>query len=255
MKSSSSALTTKEPQRGPCVASDNRMPRRVLYSTGFTRSHFVPLGFLAMALAVMPLDIPLACFVHEIRAAETPYWFRSLAKTCSLSEVISHGIGVMMVLLGVYALDREHRQVLPRLLACSFVSGLLALACKSLIVRKRPLHFTPEYLAGHVTETFGSWLPWMTDGAASNDLRSFPSAHTATAFGLAVGLSWLYPQARWFFFLIASLAACQRIVVEAHFMSDVIIGCAIGIALALLFVGPGHLGRLFAWLEQPRESI
>ena len=157
---------------------------------------------------------------------------------------------VLLVLFGLFVLDRARFRFIPRLLSCSLLAGLLAVVCKALVVRARPSVFVSEYLAGRATESFDRWLPYLTEGVTGSPFNSFPSAHTATAIGLAIGLSWLYPHARWYFFVLAFLAACQRIVVEAHYISDILVGGAIGSAFALLCIGPGYLGRLFTWLEQ-----
>jgi len=250
MESPTSLLASTTHRREPCPEFGAESPRRGLYSTGFTRAHVMSLAFVVLAFVVMPVDVPVACYLHNMRTGQPPYWFRVVEKICNLSEIISHGQGVLIVLLGVVALDHARRRTVPRLLACSLLVGLMAALCKMFIVRVRPAQFAPEYLAGHVAESFGRWLPFLTDGPAGSQFKSFPSAHTATAIGLAIGLSWLYPHARWYFFLLVFLAACQRVVVEAHYVSDVVAGCAVGSAFALLCIGPGHLGRLFAWLER-----
>ena len=252
---STTSLLTSITTRDPCPDFGTELSRRGLYSTGFTRAHVMSLAFVLLAFVVMPMDVPVACYLHSVHTGQLPYWFCAVEKMCNLSEIISHGQGVLIVLLGIMALDRARRRSIPRLLACSLLAGLLAALCKSLIVRVRPAHFAPEYLAGHATESFGRWLPFLTDDLVGSHLKSFPSAHTATAIGLAIGLSWLYPHARWYFFVLAFLAACQRVVVEAHYISDVLAGCAVGSAFALLCTGPGHLGRLFSRLERSRQGI
>jgi membrane-associated phospholipid phosphatase len=67
-------------------------------------------------------------------------------------------------------------------------------------------------------------------------------------------LSWLYPNGRRLFPLVAALVACQRIEASAHFLSDVLCGAAIGylVATALLRIGP--LQRCFEFWEQRWKS-
>ena len=55
----------------------------------------------------------------------------------------------------------------------------------------------------------------------------FPSAHAATAVGLAIALGVLYPRGRWLFIAFAFLAGLQRIEAQAHFASDVLAGAAV----------------------------
>ena len=66
----------------------------------------------------------------------------------------------------------------------------------------------------------------------SYDFQAFPSAHSATAFGFALGLSWLFPKGRWYFFALAILAASQRVLSLAHWTSDVFFGAAVGLLVS-----------------------
>ncbi len=86
-----------------------------------------------------------------------------------------------------------------------------------LVARTRPLAFDFHH---DVWATFGRWLP------ATSVAQSFPSGHTATAAGLALGLAAMYPKGRWLFLLLAVLVGCQRIECGAHFLSDVLCGAA-----------------------------
>lgn len=69
---------------------------------------------------------------------------------------------------------------------------------------------------------------------------SMPSGHTVSAFAIAVGLGYFLPKWRDLLLLIAALIGVSRIVLGAHFVSDVVVGAAIGMASAYL------LQRLFA---------
>jgi undecaprenyl-diphosphatase len=76
----------------------------------------------------------------------------------------------------------------------------------------------------------------MLFGGDSSKMQAFPSAHTATAFGLAIGLTWLYPRGRWLFATFAVLVACQRIQSGAHFLSDTFFGAALGCVVAAVCI-------------------
>ncbi len=99
-------------------------------------------------------------------------------------------------------------------------------------------------LTGTVWSTFGHCFSALGVGSAG---QSFPSAHTATAAGLAAALTWLYPQGRLLFPLLAILVGCQRIVCGAHYLSDVCIGAAAGCLVAQFFL---RVGRLPAWFDR-----
>ncbi len=82
--------------------------------------------------------------------------------------------------------------------------------------RQRP--FIPVLRAVVVGKKPGTW--------------SFPSGHTANAFGAAWILSRVWPQGAPVFLTLASLVGLSRIYVGVHYPSDVLFGAAAGISLA-----------------------
>jgi lipid A 4'-phosphatase len=65
-----------------------------------------------------------------------------------------------------------------------------------------------------------SWRP---------DHWSFPSGHTATIVALAAALWWLWPRHLLFYVSVAALVAASRVVVGAHYPSDVIAGALVAV--------------------------
>jgi undecaprenyl-diphosphatase len=63
------------------------------------------------------------------------------------------------------------------------------------------------------------------------DKFSFPSGHTMTAFSIALVVSYFYPALEGTLFFIAFSIAVSRIVLGMHFLSDVLAGIVLGIAL------------------------
>ena len=63
---------------------------------------------------------------------------------------------------------------------------------------------------------------------------SFPSGHATTICSLALALSLLYPRLRWIWIVIALLVSMSRVVIGAHYVSDVIMGAYVGIFTAFL---------------------
>ena len=132
----------------------------------------------------------------------------------------------------------------------AYGAGISADVVKLLIGRYRPSHFfAMDMQSPHVEDTFAGLMTWLTDGL-DRSLQSFPSAHTATAFGLAIGLVRIYPRARWLFFCLATLAAVQRLEAGAHFLSDVCAGAALGLFVAGLATDRRVLGGWFDRLEK-----
>jgi len=156
--------------------------------------------------AALAVDLPVLAFCRRGRVPG------DLRKLFDFAEVFAHGIGVACIVLTVLVLDRARRRHLPRLLACAFGSGLIAIVSILMVARTRPRNTEFQ----RIWYTFVGWCPWLTSADAQqafdSSFQSFPSAHTATGVGFAVGLSVLYPQGRWLFAFFAVLAAMQRVV-------------------------------------------
>ena len=203
---------------------------------------WLPLALLAAAAAALAVDCSLAqWFSHR-------HYSSHLAELMDMSEVFGHGLGVMVLVAIVYQLDVGRRRALPRVLFCSLGAGVTANGVKMLIARTRPRFFDFEE---SVAATFNGWFPLGSGGAP---WQSFPSAHVATAVGLAVALAWLYPRGRWAFATLAVMVGCQRMHSQSHYLSDVLVGAAVGLAVGRACLGPGWLARQFDRLEAPRKA-
>jgi len=63
------------------------------------------------------------------------------------------------------------------------------------------------------------------------DQFSFPSGHTMTAFSITLVVSFFYPGLEGMLFFLAVSIAVSRIVLGMHFLSDVLAGAVLGVAL------------------------
>jgi undecaprenyl-diphosphatase len=63
------------------------------------------------------------------------------------------------------------------------------------------------------------------------DKFSFPSGHTMTAFSIALVVGYFYPALQGTLFFVAFSIAVSRIVLGMHFLSDVLAGIVLGVAL------------------------
>lgn len=70
------------------------------------------------------------------------------------------------------------------------------------------------------------------DGEHKRSNASFPSSHAANAFALAAVFARRWKRPGPVFWVVASIAAFSRIYLNRHFLSDVLIGAAIGVACA-----------------------
>src|SRR6185437_4617967 len=74
-----------------------------------------------------------------------------------------------------------------------------------------------------------------TWGSPHANAWSFPSGHSVTVAALAVALYAIYPPAWPAYALLALAVMASRIILDQHYLSDVIAGFYIGIAFALAF--------------------
>jgi membrane-associated phospholipid phosphatase len=91
--------------------------------------------------------------------------------------------------------------------------GLVVTVVKRLIGRVRPS------VVGPFAYVPFSWRP---------DYASMPSGHATTAFAVAVAFGALWPRARPLLWLYALLIALSRVIIAAHYPSDVIAGACVG---------------------------
>jgi membrane-associated phospholipid phosphatase len=102
------------------------------------------------------------------------------------------------------------------------VSGVGTLFVKWIFGRFRPRMYFSEGLYG-----FNFFNP-------SEDMNSFPSGHAATAMSFSLALSFLFPRYRVPLCCVGLLVAVSRTVTTAHFLSDTVMGCWIGIVTVCL---------------------
>jgi len=218
------------------MPSERRSCRRLL----------LPLLLAIAGFAAFAIDVPVATSFRQWNSPrhQTVTDYLGYLNTF---EPFGHGLGVVFVLFVLHQLARNRRWALPRVLACALAAGGAADLLKMLVIRTRPYNLAVDF-HGTVWATFGQWFPLL---GGESGTQSFPSAHTATACGLAAALIWLYPNGRLLFTSLAVLVGCQRVVACAHYPSDVLFGAATGCLVAVLLLHVGRLPPLFDRWESP----
>jgi membrane-associated phospholipid phosphatase len=112
-----------------------------------------------------------------------------------------------------------------RLRAALFVlmTGLICLLgnlLKWTVGRLRPFRFQPDVdkaLPFSLDPFHDGWQGLMTQKNLA-----FPSGHTMVAFATATALAILWPRWRWAFYFAAALVAAERVLENAHWLSDTV---------------------------------
>jgi len=191
------------------------------------------IGFLAFLI-----DVPLALTLKDNPLP------KEISRILRFSEIGGHGTGAAMLLVGALAASqinlqrKRHRFLALKLIAGTYLGGLIVDLIKLLVPRIRP---RAAELASDssLLDTFAFWMHDKSN-FSHTDLMSFPSGHAAVAAGLAASLSWFFPNGKPVFVCLAILASLQRVASDAHYISDIFIGAA--------------LGLIGAWLCAPRMN-
>jgi undecaprenyl-diphosphatase len=122
-----------------------------------------------------------------------------------------YGLGVMLLIYG----GPQRFSAVGAAGGAAIVGILVFKTLKKLSHRPRPCYLEPH--------CWSRVLP--------PDQFSFPSGHTMSAFSIALVVSYFYPSLEGTLFFLALSIAVSRIVLGMHFLSDVLAGAVLGVAL------------------------
>jgi lipid A 4'-phosphatase len=213
------------------VAWSRRLGARPAAATGFAGL----VTAIGVTVSAETIDRPAALYfhrfgpgVHELFDAITrlglAYGYLTLF---ALAFAVLHWGGGLPRLRPLASPMRALSALPAFLFAAVAASGLAVDVLKVMIGRTRPKLLFAAHLYGF-------------DGLALRpDHWSFPSGHTATIVALAAALTWIWPRHVLFYAFVALVVAMSRVVVGAHYPSDVLAGAFIAVAttryVAVLF--------------------
>lgn len=163
------------------------------------------------------IDQPLARALHEA----SPRLRAVFTRITQLGEGGLYLVPLGLVLLA--ALWRRRAGLAWRtgyVFASIAVSGLIGDIVKPVFGRARPKLLFEQNLFG---------FTWVGPHA---DRWSFPSGHSTTVMALAVSLCVIYPPAWPAYAMLALAVMASRVIIDAHYLSDVIAGAYLGLATA-----------------------
>ncbi len=167
------------------------------------------------------------------------------------------GVAIVVTVLIVWLQDPARRRRLLDLGLALLIAQVVSTAGKMLIGRPRPrpgfddpnTFLTPwgEYpIVVHGKTVLVH--AWDTRAGAGTDLWSMPSSHTLFAAVLSVFLATLYPRLRWVMLALTLLVGFGRVLFDAHWPTDVVVGGAAGWLIGRCVV-PSYAGvRLLDWV-------
>lgn len=197
-------------------------PRQLAIAVGVVIGAFV--------LCMVLIDAPVIRAVGRL-----PHWI-----TWSFDQITDYGksgwflwpLGVLFLALAALdqaKLTRISQAVLAAVMVrvgflflAIGVPGLFVAIVKRMIGRARPL------ATGHIDPFVFAPFIWRADYA------SLPSGHATTAFSVLVAFGTLWPRGRTVLLLYALAISVSRVMVMAHYPSDVLAGAVVGTVGALM---------------------
>lgn len=174
---------------------------------------------------------------------------------------------LVIVALVIVLLDPRRRIHIANGALAMVLTSLSCHAAKILIGRPRPKHEDPygfvSVVAAYPTDE-GPVRSWEVSRRVASELWSMPSSHAAAAAALSVFLVSLYPRLTPLCVALCLCVGLARWITGAHYVSDVLIGTALGILAASIAIkgqwGAGaamnliHNRRLDGSVIRPRRK-
>jgi membrane-associated phospholipid phosphatase len=202
------------------------------------------LTLLVCLVCMLSIDRPVLLLVHNELPSQLQQFFSSITwlGEGNIWLIVSGAVAVIGYLLQRFGKSSTMRKQGKAFLAkgvfifSSIVfSGLLLNIVKIMIGRLRPSFFLTDGTYGFQPFNF------------NYGTNTFPSGHSQAVWALMTSLSLLYPRFTIPFVSFATLIAASRVLVSAHYLSDVLMGSYLGIILTLYlytrFVRMGYLRR------------
>jgi undecaprenyl-diphosphatase len=213
-------------------------------------------GLIALGLTVVPLDWTVRDFLWTRRVGgDVKRELEFLQQFGAISSIVL--ISLVILLLDPAETRLKWRRIADIAVAAT-LSGLVGNLLKMFLGRPRPLFDDPMHLLGPLGKypvesgTGGVRLmsAWEMGAKGVSDLWSMPSSHAMAGACLAFCLSALYPKVRPLCVVLAVIVCTARVLLNAHYVSDVLIGAALGWMIAA-FAMRRELGSRLASLTVP----
>ncbi len=159
-----------------------------------------------------PNNVYLKEFFEDITRLGSSSWYFAIS-------IIGFGLVYLNNRLGFIKIEKQKK--ISNFFISSFfyilVVGIIIQVLKHIVGRPRPNHTNFE-------EPFG--FNFFT---LDSSFHSFPSGHSSTIFIVCFVLAATFPKLKYFFYFLASVIALSRVVVGAHFFTDIVAGAMLAL--------------------------
>jgi len=185
---------------------------------------YTVLSFLVTVMLVVVsylfIDQPIAAYCNTLNQSivDTFQWITMLG--VSTGYLICFFI--LFFFFRFYKRQQDYAKRSLFLFLSIALSGIVSIIVKAIVGRFRPTMLFEENLYG--VEFF----------RIGHEYNSFPSGHAVTVFALAMALSFLFPKYRFLFFCYALIVSISRVIINAHYIGDILAGAYIGVMTVFL---------------------
>ena len=158
-------------------------------------------------------DRDIALFFNEVVTKDMTIFLNILT---TLGRADLYIVLSLIIFLIYRKKDMFYKKLSLSILWSVIASGVVVNILKVFFARHRPLALFNDNLYG---------LTWFDRGYI---VTSFPSGHTTTVFSVFILLILIFPRYKVWFLVVAMIIASTRVVLAAHYLSDVVAGGLLG---------------------------
>lgn len=173
-------------------------------------------GWFGLAtLSYVYVDIPVAFYFHNLEIPTLHTAAKSLSML-GLGGTYIFGFAVLYLFARFYSKNADFIHKAYFLFLSAVIPALICDALKVSLGRSRP-----SQLFQH--QEYGFYF-WQTHA----NMWSFPSGHAMEISAVMMALSFVFPRYWWGFLSILLLTSLSRLILTAHYVSDVMVGMFLG---------------------------
>ncbi len=183
----------------------------------------ISIYFILLILFFIYFDYSIAIFFHQINS-QTKSIFTTLTQ---FGDSLYYFVPIVLTWLVLKIINSKNNYLKTLSDICLFlfwnilISGVLVQIFKHILARPRPVLF---FNSNQTSLDFFSF---------ESQLHSFPSGHSATVFAFAFSMLLLFPRLKSFWLIFASIIALTRVIITAHFVSDIIAGAFVSYLVSI----------------------